>query len=120
MSIFGEQEAYRHNGDHDLMTSLGLRTSGFGRDWTDLGTVTLDSQREERPDTTIKVEVTAVPAQFFRFTITRPNEDNCENGGMPLEVFEITTGSGSFGEYYEVALLVAGDRLNVKEIQEPC
>jgi hypothetical protein len=68
--------------DWQLMRGLGLRTN-FDRDWTDVGTI-------EVVYTTVKVEVSALPAQFCRFTITRSDG----------EVVTVSTGSGGFGRYW--------------------
>lgn len=96
-------QAYTHDGSWELMRSLGLKTN-FDREWTDVGTVVLDedwkwgpytAQRNERgrfiSRPRVKVEVSAVPAQFYRFTISRVSEIDGAR-----EVFEMRTGSGSF------------------------
>lgn len=92
--------AYRHNGDHELMTSLGLRTWSFHQEFTDLGTVIINEVHEESSAATIKVEVSALPAQFWRFTVTQ------EEG-----VTVLTTGSGGFSDYWPIAKLVADNML---------
>lgn len=76
-------QAYYHNGDWDLMRSLGLQTN-FNREMTNVGTV-------ELAYTTVKVEVAALPAQFFRFTVVGPT------GRTTV----VRTGSGGFGDYWE-------------------
>lgn len=113
--------------DVALMQQLGLRTDNFGRDWTHLGTVTVDEAEPEdrfgpRPASTVRVEVAALPAQFWRFTVTRPR-DECEtvDGEVrgiyePVEVRVITTGSGRFGEYWPVARMVAQHVLSVEVV----
>jgi len=118
MSIFGTSNAY--DSDRKLMESLGLRTYNFDRGWTDLGTVTLDwdGSDDKRPKATIKVDVSSMPAQFWKFTITRPNEDNYENDYLPLEVFELQTGSGNFHEYWPLAKMVADQMVDIKQIEE--
>jgi hypothetical protein len=113
--IDGPASAYRHNGDLELMTSLGLQTHGWvHHEWTKLGTVKLPKNDEKEPAPKIKVEVYACPAQFFRFTITRGNEDRYKHGYKPLETFVLETGSGGFGEYYQTALMIARNMLTVK------
>lgn len=101
-------DAYRHNGDHELLGSLGLRQYGFGRDWTALGTVTLEKPNAGagRPAATVEVEVCALPAQFWRFTITRPVwDEGSESYGTEQHV--MTTGSGGFSDFWHVAKLAA-------------
>jgi hypothetical protein len=128
MRRFGEPVmAYR--ADVPLMTRLGLRTTGFGNDWTHVGTVEVlpakaatpdDPHNPFRPATTVKVEVSAHPAQFWRFTITRP-QDRCEDlpdGEFrvvhePVEVIEVRTGSGPFGDYWPMADAIAKHLLTV-------
>lgn len=135
-----EQSAYEHNGDRVLLESLGLRVTGFRRDWTDLGTVTLreaepDGEFGPRPATTIKVEVEAFPAMIWRFTITRPRDETEEipddappvpyeqaraDGTNrwraiyePVEVFEMRTGSGGFSTYWPTAKQIAEHMVDV-------
>lgn len=131
-SIFGESYAYEHNGDLALLQELGISTGPFGREWTDLGTVTVQEAETTneyhcrtgpRPAAVVKVEVVAYPAQFWRFTVTRPrdeteNDPEAPNGFRsvyePVEVFEITTGSGGFSDYWPIAKAVAQNMVNVK------
>lgn len=87
----GNVSAGRHNGDWNLLEQLGLRRAGFRREWTDLGTVRSEDWR-------IKVEVSAIPAQFWRFSINRRDGK---------EKFVVRTGSGSFSGYWPVAKRVA-------------
>jgi hypothetical protein len=133
MSIFDEmQSAYEGNGDRKLLAELGLRTHGFGRDWTDIGTV-IHREAEEtdhglRPATEVKVEVSALPAQFWRFTILRPREEiedleeEDENGRdwrcvyTPRQVIQFSTGSGSFSKYWEVAKLIAEHMIGIDHL----
>jgi len=113
--IDGPASAYRHNGDLELLQSLGLKTHGWvHHKWTNLGTIKLDKNSDE-PKPKIKVEVYACPAQFFRFTITRGNEDRYKHDYKPYETFVINTGSGGFSDYYGVALLIAQNMLTVKQ-----
>lgn len=114
-----------YESDRPLMESLGLRTVVFDRGWTDLGTVTVEKAEPRgefgpRPASTVRVEVLALPAQFWRFTVTRPR-DACEtvDGEVrgiyePLEVLTVTTGSGSFAEYWPVATMIANHVLDVE------
>jgi hypothetical protein len=92
--------------DRDLMLELGLKTN-FNRDWTDVGTVTIGNS-------TVKVEVAAMPAQFFRFTIRRPVEGKSD----VYERFVMSTGSGSFGEYWPAAKHLALNCLDVERLGE--
>lgn len=112
---YGHSAAYEHNGDRALMESLGLKTTGFGRDHTDIGTVVVEEARGGKPAATVKVEVTALPAQFFRFTVTRP----CDDGdGTTAEVFVIRTGTGGFSEYWPMAREIARNMVNVTKVSE--
>lgn len=115
------------------MERLGLRTTGFGRDWTDLGTVTVseaetenpyDSPTGPKPATTVKVEVSALPAQFWRFTVERPRDEteDVAGGGFraiyePMERFVITTGSGGFTNYWPIAKAVAEHLVNIERVE---
>lgn len=116
-------QAYSHNGDDRLLSSLGLRTEGFERGWTDLGTVTVheaepDGEFGPLPATTVRVFVSAVPAQFWKFEITRPRDDaetiNGEVRGLyePLERITVQTGSGGFGLYWPTAKMIAEHMLD--------
>lgn len=90
--------------DIPLLLMHGLRTSDSGHeDWSDLGIVTLYPGETA---TTIKVEVSSMPAQFWRFTIT----DRVEGPDVVIK-----TGSGTFSEYWPAAVLVAGGCFDIKE-----
>lgn len=107
-------DAYTHNGDDKLLRSLGLATSASGgRGFLDIGTVELCEAKGDTPATTIKVEVSSMPAQFWRFTVTRPRDDTPPT---PVERLEVTTGSGSFGEYWPMVVAVANHCLYVKDL----
>ena len=128
--------AYDHNGDRALLESLGLRATGFNQDWTNLGTVTVHEAREQTygnpqetkvcPAATVQAEVRALPAQFWRFTITRPRdeiEDLGEDGGglwrsvyEPVKRFVVTTGSGGFSNYWPTAKAIAGNMIDVEQL----
>lgn len=129
----GPSSAYTHNGDRVLMESLGLQTYGFKREWTDLGTVVVAEAEEieagepprkkMRPAATVQVEVIAHPAQFFRFTITRPQERIVDQKNKkwyviyePVQRFVIKTGSGGFGDYWPVAKMMAEHMIDVKRV----
>jgi hypothetical protein len=125
--IWDEGLMRAYSWDEPLMRVLGLRTTGFEREWTDLGTVTVEEAEPEgeygpRPAATVKVEVLALPAQFWRFTVTRPRDEaetvDGEVRGIyePVEIRVITTGSGSFSEYWPSARLVASHCLNVEVV----
>jgi hypothetical protein len=121
-------DRFDYVGDRAVMRWLGLRVDGFGREWTDLGTVIVEEAKVDeydvpRPAATVKVEVQAHPALNWRFTVTRPRDDVEELGGgrwravyEPAERFEITTRSGGFTEYWVAARLVAQRRLVVREL----
>ncbi len=100
--------AYTHNGDETYMRSLGLKTYGFGRSHTYVGTVTIYEDEPEGPR--VDCYVGAMPAQFFKFVVHRPNE----NAPGETETLTITTGSGSFQEYWPVAKMVAENMLDVQ------
>lgn len=123
------QEAYEFNGDRKLLESLGLKTTGFRRERTELGTVVLhEAEAEEeykavRPATEIRVAVTALPAQFWMFVILRPREfikELSDGDWLPLyeprEEIEISTGSGSFGEYWPGVVKMAEHCFEVKHL----
>lgn len=128
MDIFSDvQSAYEFNGDRKLLESLGLKTTGFRRERTELGTVVLYEEQEEygklRPATEIRVAVTALPAQFWTFVVLRPREfiKELPYGDWtplyePREEIEISTGSGSFGEYWPGIIKVADHSFEVKHL----
>lgn len=99
------------NGDYKLLERLGLKTDAAGADeFVDIGTVTLEADVEnETPAPTIRVEVASAPAQFWRFTITRPRE----SARWPLEEIVLETGSGGFGTYYPLAETIASGMVDV-------
>lgn len=126
--------------DQAVLLSLGLSThSGIGDDgWVDLGTVVVHRAENQTfgdpeetkicPATTVRVEVYSAPAQFWRFTVTRPRDEIEELGEAdgrrlwravyePVEVFEITTGSGSFSEYWPGVKLVAEHCFEVERVE---
>lgn len=116
-------QAYTHDGSWELMGKLGLKRN-FNREWTDVGTVVLDEEFNWHPYRAqrnalgqfvsrprVKVEVSAVPAQFYRFTISRSDELT----GKP-KLFVMRTGSGSFARYWPIAELIAQGMLDVKEV----
>lgn len=99
-----------------LLRELGLKTEGWVfHDWTDLGTVVVYEGESAKippiPQSEVKVEVYACPAHFFRFTILRPQDDSIP---VPREVIEVKTGSGSFGDYWPTAKLIAEHRMTVE------
>jgi hypothetical protein len=111
-------EAYKHNGDDELLRKLGLLTSAHRRaedGFIDLGTVTVAEGKDEeygarKPPATVRVEVASMPAQFWRFTVERPRDATEELGGgkwravyEPVERFVVRTGSGGFGEFWPLA-----------------
>lgn len=137
MSAFlsGKAEAYVHNGDAKLLASLGLRTTGFTLgERTDLGTVEIypaetsnpyDCLTGPRPATTVRCEVTALPAQFFRFTITRPRDETIDDESArlgwrsvyePCDLYEINTGTGGFTDFWPSVKLIAEHMISVKRL----
>lgn len=105
MSYGYGNEAYIHNGDRPLMKSLGLRTWAFSRDYLDLGTVEVRDADADAP-ATVKVEVSAMPAQFWRFTVTKTSG-----------IFVMETGSGGFGDYWPIARQIAEGMLYVTKVE---
>lgn len=95
--------AYEYNGDRAAMEKLGLETQHFKEDWKVLGTVTLEAG-------TIVVEVRAEKSDdmFWRFTMQRSGEDR---------VVEMSTGSGTFRDYYRTAeqWINGGLRFTIRE-----
>lgn len=107
-------EAYDE--DVPLLRKLGLRTEDDAIVWTDdgcwndLGTVELypdPATRGSHVSPKIKVEVTSMPAQFWRFTIT----DRLEGGDVV-----VTTGSGSFRDYWQSVEHVAASTFYIAEL----
>lgn len=120
-------EAYTHSGDEELLGSLGLLTRADGPGWHDLGTATIQEaemvEGVRRPAATVQVEVMALPAQFWRFTITRPRDETEELGGgkwrpvyEPVERCVLETGSGAFSGYWPTAQLFAKNMLGYKDL----
>ncbi|SRR6266487_2594058 len=116
---------YEHNGDDKLARSLGLDNCGkdAGGGWLYLGTVT---EPVTRP-WSIGVFVYAAPAQFWRFDIRRTDERIVEHSDPPSrepgdwhvetdEVeFRLSTGSGGFGRYWDIARMFADGMLSVEK-----
>lgn len=102
--------------DQDVLVSLGLCPTYSGPDWTDLGQVVIEAEfvDEElglRPATKIRVEVSALPAEFWRFTIERPDEDSGH-----VSHFAMETGSGSFQTFWPMAKAIAEHMVYVREL----
>ena len=104
---------YIHNGDSALARELGLRSDwghngsvpAFGKvtnGYEDAGTVQLPTGR-------VKVEICALPAQFYRFTCTHFSEGE----GYPESTTTIETGSGSLGENWPIAEKIATGMVEV-------
>ncbi len=55
----------------------------------------------------IKIYVTCMPAQFWRFEITTDEDKK----------YEISTGSGLLSNYFKTAIMVAEGMLTIKEIK---
>ena len=101
--------------DAKLMASLGLKTTDWpAHEFVDLGTVVVHEEDTDRtpptPAAEVKVKVYACPAQFWRFTVLRPQDESIPT---PRERIEITTGSGSFSQYWPTAKQMAENRMNV-------
>ena len=107
-----EDFAQVYTDDRPLMEELGLdHRIIIKREWTLLGTVEMpkdedyDGKYGVKHPTTIKVECSAFPAQFWRFTITRARWDldrDANSGGYDgTEVTVLSTGSGNFRGYWE-------------------
>ena len=93
--------------DVPLVQRLGLNLFGGKREFVDIGTVDLGR------GTRIKVEVCCLPAQFWRFTITRRSEKD-DRETNPTETFVMTTGSGSLSTYWPIAEMVSTNMLTVE------
>ena len=126
-------QAYQHNGDYEQLLDLGLKTavdeSKAVKGWAPLGTVVVEEGREpeetdfqivgSKPSTEVDVEVYSAPAQFWRFTIRRPEAEITRGAEGekshvaygPRCVYVIQTGSGGFGEYWPSIRMVAGNML---------
>lgn len=62
----------------------------------------------------IRIYATLLPAAFYRFEITRQYSDSVDDHIVRgIETIEITTGSGSFANYWPSVLLVADGMLDV-------
>jgi hypothetical protein len=108
---------FAYDEDAGLMQSLGLRTTDFGREWTDLGTVS-------RKNATIKVEVAATPANFWRFTVTTKEStsdivrDRIITTPLPDKVYLLSTGTGMFIDYWPTVEMVAGHMLVIDMVAQ--
>lgn len=96
-----------------LLDSLGLQawTAKLGEE-TFVGAVQPFADHEA-PDrrTVISIYVRAMPAQSYRFEILR-----CSENSDGMEKLTMTTGTGSLGEYWETALALASNMLNVSAV----
>lgn len=100
---------YTHNGDARLAAELGLADTiesssespigACSEDYVDMGTVDLRYPDEDEPYARVKVEVWAMPAQFYRFTIDILRGDG--RGGV------IDTGSGGLSTYWPTVKMIA-------------
>lgn len=109
--------------DYDVepMRALGLDVKAATKfsEYTDFGTVVLHERDAEGPKTTIKVEMMPMPAQFWRFTVTRPRDAVLPDGALERERLVVTTGSGAFRDFWPMAVAIAENCLNHTE-PEPC
>lgn len=117
-------DVYWSDADKKLMRELGLSFE-VNRALTDIGTVIVyeaepDGEFGPKPATTVKVWCGALPAKFWRFDITRPRDD-CDvvDGAVigvyePLEHIVLTTGSGSFFDYWPTVLMFAQHTMDAK------
>lgn len=105
----GVYYAETYTKDRELFDRLGLRKFAIGHgfddrdeslnDWRDLGTVEFEWA-------SVRVEVTCLPAQFFRFTVTAKSED--------VQTVTLTTGSGSLSDFWPTIDLWASGMLGVE------
>lgn len=114
---------YTHNGDRALAQDLGLTDWQKTWEWRDggwiyLGTVTSDSSEDGEPDWKIDVEVVAMPAQFWRFTIRRHQDVMDVDGvwGHEPQTIRFSTGSGGLGEFFPVATMLATNMIGMPEL----
>lgn len=135
-NLMTDFEAYTHNGDGKLLATLGLRTSGSGPAWVDLGTVEVapasasnpyDCLTGPCPASTVKVEVCAMPSMFWRFTITRSRDEVVDDESAPrgwravyepCQVYEMRTGTGSFGEFWPTAEMLAQHWFSISRLDK--
>ncbi len=93
--------------DVPLVKRLGLNLFGGKPEFVSIGMVEQGRGRQ------IKVEVCCMPAQFWRFTITRRSEkDDRETNST--ETFVMTTGSGSLSTYWPIAEMIADNMIGVE------
>lgn len=116
---------YHHNGDRELAESLGLTDWQKTWEWRDggwiyLGTITSPTEEDPScnvPGWAIEVEVVALPAQFWRFTVSNSREVQVD-GEWTYEpqTFRFSTGSGGLGEFLQVATMFANNVLGLPEL----
>lgn len=96
-----------HEYDIKLLNILGLPTwEAKLNEETYIGEV-FPTKKEIGKSISIKIWVTCMPAQFYRFIVNNPSQDiYCE----------VSTGSGSLAKYYPMALSVADGTLVVKQL----
>lgn len=97
---------YWHNGDEELAASLGLRDwpapstddvfGPYTDDYVDMGTAELRYASDAKPYARVKIEVYALPAQFYRFTVEIIDGEGM--GGV------LKTGSGGLSDYWPTVL----------------
>lgn len=75
--------------------------------------MTLHEDDDEGPAATINVTVQKMPAPFWRFTITRPNEHE-DYHERPTETVVVSTGSGALTDYWPSAVLIAENSLVIE------
>jgi hypothetical protein len=110
---------YTHNGDRALAKDLGLTDWQTTWEWRAGGWIYLGivkSDVEEEP-WEIDVEVVALPAQFWRFTVRR-RVDVEVDGVWEYEpqTIRFSTDSGGLGEFFPVAKMFATNTIGMPEL----
>jgi hypothetical protein len=102
--VFGRIGLYDR--DRALLEELGLDTMRMvGREWLDLGTAKV-------ADAQVKIEAIALPAMFFRFTITGL-EDRVGSAGIVLK-----TGSGAIYNFWPIVKTFAENMIWAEPIPD--
>lgn len=107
--------------DRDFLLEHGLRPGNVNREWTEVGTITRNDVDDEgqfdEPAWSIKIEASALPAKFWRFTITRPRYLS-ESKSYEMETLVLGTGSGKLVDYWPTALNFAWNMLSVNDPED--
>jgi hypothetical protein len=90
------------------LTADQLISTGGNRGWVHWADVPLTWEDSAEPYAMVRIEIMAMPAQFFRFTIEPKSGDG--------QACVLSTGSGKVSDYWPSVLLVAQGMLVIDSV----